>query len=69
MYSICFQNDPSSFLVKYVLCIKASTNIAHAATDIAGGCYDHGNAISGEDFPDGYTRISFDASADLCPEA
>ena len=23
-------------------------------TDIAGGCYDHGNAISREDFPNGY---------------
>ena len=39
------------------------------STDIAGGCYDHGNAISREDFPNGYTLISFDTSADLCPKA
>ena len=36
---------------------------------LAGGCYDHGNAISREDFPDGYTLISFDTSANLCPKA
>ena len=30
-------------------------------TDIAGGCYDHGNAISREDFPNGYTLMSFDS--------
>ena len=29
--------------------------------DIEGGCYDHGNAISGEDFPNGCTLILFDA--------
>ena len=34
-------------------------------TDITGSCYDHGNAISREDFADGY---SFDTSADLCPK-
>ena len=39
------------------------------STDIAGGCYNHGNAISREDFPHGYTLISFDTSADLCPKA
>ena len=39
------------------------------STDIAGGCYDHGNAISREDFPNGYTLISFDTSAELCPKA
>ena len=43
------------------------------STDIAGGCYDHGKAISREDFPNGYgyTLISFDTSADLymCPKA
>ena len=30
------------------------------STDIAAGCYDCGNAISREDFPNGYTLISFD---------
>ena len=25
------------------------------STDVAGGCYDHGNAVSNEDFPNGYT--------------
>ena len=39
------------------------------STDIAGGCYDHGNAISRKDFPNGYTLISFDTSADLCLKA
>ena len=34
-----------------------------------GGCYDYGNAISREDFPNGYTLISFYTSADLCPKA
>ena len=38
-------------------------------TDISGSCYDHGNAISREDFPDSYTLISFGTSADLCPKA
>ena len=33
------------------------------STDIAGGCYDHGNDISKEDFPNGYTLISFNTSA------
>ena len=38
-------------------------------TAIAGGCYDHGNAINREDFANGYTLISFDTSADLCSKA
>ena len=39
------------------------------STDTEGGCYDHGNALSKIDFPNGYTLISFDTSADLCPKA
>ena len=39
------------------------------STDIAGGCYDHGNAISWEDFLNGSDLISFDTSADLSPKA
>ena len=39
------------------------------STDIAGGCYAHGNAITRGDFPNEYTLISFDTSADLCPKA
>ena len=39
------------------------------STDIAGGCYGHGNAISREDFPIGYTLISLNMSADLCSKA
>ena len=39
------------------------------SADIAGGCCDHGNAISREDFPNRYTLISFDTSADFCPKA
>ena len=35
-------------------------------TDLDGGCYDHGNMISRDDFPQGYTLISFDTSPDLC---
>ena len=38
-------------------------------TDIACGCHDQGDAISRENFPNGYTLISFDTSADLCPKA
>ena len=34
------------------------------STDIASSCYDHGNTICREDFPDDYTLISFDTSAD-----
>ena len=36
---------------------------------MAGGSYDHGNAISREDFPNGYSLISFDTSPDLCLES
>ena len=35
-------------------------------TDLSGGCYDHGNSISRDDYPLGYTLISFDTSPDLC---
>ena len=45
------------------------TGFQSLSTDIVGGCYDHGNAISREVFPNGYTLISFDTSADLCPKA
>ena len=38
-------------------------------TDIAGGCYDHRNVISREDVSDGYSLISLDTLADLCPKA
>ena len=37
-------------------------------TDSAGGCYDRENPITREDFPNGYTLISFHNSADLCLE-
>ena len=47
-------------------CIAAFQSLS---TDIAGGCYNHGNAISREDFPNGYTLISFNTLADLCPIA
>ena len=45
------------------------TTFQSLSTDIAGSFYDHGNAISRKDFPNGYTLISFDTSADLCPKA
>ena len=35
-------------------------------TDIGGGCYDHGNTISRDEYASGYTLISFDTSPDLC---
>ena len=44
---------------------KYITAFQSLVTDITGGCYDHGNAISKEDFPNGCTLIS----ADLCPKA
>ena len=45
------------------------TALQSLLTHTAGDCYDHGNAISREDFPNGYTLISFATSTDLCPEA
>ena len=45
------------------------TEFQSLLTDIAGVCYDLGNAIIQVDFPNGYTLISFDTSADLCPKA
>ena len=39
------------------------------STDIAGDCCEHENAISREDFSNGYTLTSFDTSTDLCPKA
>ena len=45
------------------------TAVHSLSTDIAGGCYDHGNAISREDFPNEYTLISFDTSADFVSQS
>ena len=53
-------NFPTEGSGKYI------TGFQSLLTDIAGGCYDHGNAISGEDFRTGYTLISFDTTAVLC---
>ena len=47
-------------------CIAAFQSLS---TDIAGGCFDHGNAISREDFPNGYTLILFTTLPDLSPIA
>ena len=47
-------------------CGEYITAFQSLSTDIAGDCYDHGNAISRKDFSNGYTMISFDTSADLC---
>ena len=44
---------------------NASANLGMKKRD----CHDHGNAVSREDFPNGYTLISFDTSEDLHPKA
>ena len=77
-----FRENPFNFQnYKMTLCEPYQTNFPTEGsgeyitafqsllTDIAGGCYDHGNAISREHFPNGYTLISFDTLADLCPKA
>ena len=48
--------------------VEYITAFQSLSIDIAGGCYYHRNAISREDFPNGYPFISFDTSADMCPK-
>ena len=55
--------------IRFVYPREYITAFQSLLTDIACGCHDQGDAVSRENFPNGYTLISFDTSADLCPKA